>query len=112
LDSLGEEEFVRILTEPKNALVNQYQALMKTEEIALQFSDDAIAEIARTAAQVNEQAENIGARRLHTIMEKLLEQISFDAPEMNEKSINIDADHVRNSLEEIVGDEDLSRFIL
>jgi len=112
LDSLGEEELVRILTEPKNALVNQYQALMKTEEIALQFSDDAIAEIARTAAQVNEQAENIGARRLHTIMEKLLEQISFDAPEMNEKSINIDADHVRNSLEEIVGDEDLSRFIL
>lgn len=112
LDSLGEEEFVRILTEPRNALVNQYQALMKTEEITLQFSDDAIAEIARTAAQVNEQAENIGARRLHTIMEKLLEQISFDAPELNEKSINIDADQVRSSLAEIVADEDLSRFIL
>ncbi|MBW2185663.1 MAG: ATP-dependent protease ATPase subunit HslU [Deltaproteobacteria bacterium] len=112
LDSLGEEEFVRILTEPKNALVNQYQALMRTEEIELHFSDDAIAEIARTAAQVNEQAENIGARRLHTIMEKLLEQISFDAPELNEKSINIDADQVRSSLAEIVADEDLSRFIL
>lgn len=112
LDSLGEEEFVRILTEPKNALVNQYQALMKTEDIELQFSDDAIAEIARTAAQVNEQAENIGARRLHTIMEKLLEQISFDAPELNEKTIKIDADQVRSSLAEIVADEDLSRFIL
>ncbi|OQY25290.1 MAG: HslU--HslV peptidase ATPase subunit [Desulfobacteraceae bacterium 4572_35.2] len=112
LDSLGEEEFVRILTEPKNALVNQYQALMKTENIALQFSADAIAAIARTAAQVNEQTENIGARRLHTIMEKLLEQISFDAPELNEKSINIDADQVRSSLAEIVADEDLSRFIL
>lgn len=112
LDSLGEEEFIRILTEPKNALVNQYQALMKTESLELEFSDDAIVEIARTAAQVNEQAENIGARRLHTIMEKLLEQISFDAPEMNEKTIRIDADQVRSSLEEIVGDQDLSRFIL
>lgn len=112
LDSLGEEEFVRILTEPRNALVNQYQALMRTEKIELHFSDEAIAEIARTAAQVNEQTENIGARRLHTIMEKLLEQISFDAPELNEKSINIDADQVRSSLAEIVADEDLSRFIL
>lgn len=112
LDSLGEEEFVRILTEPKNALVNQYQALMKTEGIVLEFSEDAIAEIARTAAQVNEQAENIGARRLHTIMEKLLEQISFDAPELNEKTIKIDGSQVRSSLAEIVADEDLSRFIL
>lgn len=112
LDSLGEEEFVRILTEPKNALVNQYQALMKTEGVELQFSDDAIAEIARTAAQVNDQAENIGARRLHTVMEKLLEQISFDAPELNEKNILIDAEQVRSSLAEIVADEDLSRFIL
>lgn len=112
LDSLGEEEFVRILTEPKNALVNQYQALMKTEKLALNFSADAIGEIARTAALVNEQTEDIGARRLHTIMEKLLEQISFDAPEMSAETINIDSDQVRSSLEEIVGDQDLSRFIL
>ncbi|MCD6526643.1 MAG: ATP-dependent protease ATPase subunit HslU [Desulfuromonas sp.] len=112
LDSLGEADFVRILTEPRNALVNQYQALMKTEKLELVFSDDAIAEIARTAAQVNEQAENIGARRLHTIMEKLLEQISFDAPEMSEQAVKIDAQQVKSSLEEIVGNEDLSRFIL
>ncbi|OQY19284.1 MAG: HslU--HslV peptidase ATPase subunit [Desulfobacteraceae bacterium 4572_35.1] len=112
LDNLGEEEFVRILTEPKNALVNQYQALMKTEELTLEFTPDAINEIARTAAQVNEQAENIGARRLHTVMEKLLDEISFDAPEMKESSVCIDAEQVRERLSEIAGDEDLSRFIL
>nr|WP_320048820.1 ATP-dependent protease ATPase subunit HslU [uncultured Desulfuromonas sp.] len=112
LDNLGEEEFVRILTEPKNSLVNQYQALMATESITLSFSDEAIHEIARTAAQVNEQTENIGARRLHTIMEKLLEEISFDAPEMNEKTIAIDVAQVQQSLGDIAGNEDLSRFIL
>ncbi len=112
LDSLGEEEFVRILTEPKNALVNQYQALMKTEGIELSFTSEAIGEIARTAAQVNEQAENIGARRLHTVMEKLLDKISFDAPELSETAITIDAEQVRDSLSEIAGNEDLSRFIL
>jgi ATP-dependent HslUV protease ATP-binding subunit HslU len=112
LDNLGEEEFVRILTEPKNALVNQYQALMKTEDINLEFTAEAISEIARTAAQVNDQAENIGARRLHTVMEKLLEKISFDAPEMNATVVSIDAQQVRDSLAEIAGNEDLSRFIL
>ncbi len=112
LDNLGEEEFVRILTEPKNSLVNQYQALMATESITLNFTDEAIHEIARTAAQVNEQTENIGARRLHTIMEKLLEEISFDAPEMNEKTLTIDVAQVQESLGDIVGNEDLSRFIL
>lgn len=112
LDNLGEEEFVRILTEPKNSLVNQYQALMATEKITLSFSPEAISEIARTAAQVNEQTENIGARRLHTIMEKLLEEISFDAPEMNETTLTIGVEQVRNSLQDIVSDEDLSRFIL
>ncbi|EAT17056.1 ATP-dependent protease ATPase subunit HslU [Desulfuromonas acetoxidans] len=112
LDNLGEEEFVRILTEPKNSLVNQYQALMSTENITLSFTSEAIHEIARTAAQVNEQTENIGARRLHTIMEKLLEELSFDAPEMNEKTLTIDVAQVRESLGDIVGDEDLSRFIL
>jgi ATP-dependent HslUV protease ATP-binding subunit HslU len=112
LDNLGEEEFVRILTEPKNSLVNQYQALMATEKITLSFSPEAISEIARTAAQVNEQTENIGARRLHTIMEKLLEEISFDAPEMNETALTIGVEQVRNSLQDIVSDEDLSRFIL
>ncbi|WP_321530481.1 ATP-dependent protease ATPase subunit HslU [uncultured Desulfuromonas sp.] len=112
LDNLGEEEFVRILTEPKNSLVNQYQALMSTENITLNFTSEAIHEIARTAAQVNEQTENIGARRLHTIMEKLLEELSFDAPEMNEKTLTIDVAQVRESLGDIVGDEDLSRFIL
>ena len=112
LDNLGEEEFVRILTEPKNSLVNQYQALMATENITLSFTNAAIHEIARTAAQVNEQTENIGARRLHTIMEKLLEEISFDAPEMNEKTLAIDVEQVQQSLGDIVGNEDLSRFIL
>ncbi len=112
LDNLGEEEFVRILTEPKNALVNQYQALLKTENIILEFTPEAISEIARTAAQVNEQTENIGARRLHTVMEKLLEEISFNAPEMSANTISIDAEQVRSSLAAIAGNEDLSRFIL
>ena len=112
LESLGEEEFVRILTEPKNALVRQYTALMATEGIELVFREDAVHEIARTAALVNDRTENIGARRLHTILEKLLEDLSFDAPERRERRIEIDADYVRNRLAEIVRDEDLSRYIL
>ncbi len=112
LESLGEEDFVRILTEPKNALIRQYIALMETEGIHLDFAEDAVRELARTATVVNERTENIGARRLHTIMEKLLEDLSFDAPERQDKKIGIDADYVRQRLAEIVKDEDLSRYIL
>jgi ATP-dependent HslUV protease ATP-binding subunit HslU len=112
LDSLEEAEFVRILTEPNNALIRQYQALMKTEGINLGFDHDAITEIARTAARVNERTENIGARRLHTIMETLLEELSFDAPERREKKLNIDEAFVRERLSAIADDEDLARYIL
>lgn len=112
LASLGEEEFVRILTEPKNALVRQYTELLRTEHIELEFTEDAIAEIARTAQLVNERTENIGARRLHTILEKLLEELSFTAPELTEKQVRIDATVVRDRLAGIAGDEDLARYIL
>jgi len=112
LESLGEKEFVQILTEPKNALIRQYAALLKTEGIELVFQKNAIAEIARTATQVNERTENIGARRLHTIMEKLLEELSFEAPERRDRTVDIDADYVRDRLSQIVQDEDLSRYIL
>ncbi|MCX7982119.1 MAG: ATP-dependent protease ATPase subunit HslU [Syntrophales bacterium] len=112
LDSLGKEEFIRILTEPHNALVKQYVELMATEGVKLSFTDDAIAEIAEIAAMVNERTENIGARRLYTIMETLLEDISFDAPEMAGAEIVIDAEYVREKLADIVEDEDLSRYIL
>ena len=112
LDSLGKEEFIRILTEPKNALVKQYIEMMATEGIKLTFTDEAIAEIAEVATQVNEKAENIGARRLYTIMETLLDDISFEAPDMKEKEITIDDKYVDEKLDEIVEDEDLSRYIL
>ncbi|MCK9362811.1 MAG: ATP-dependent protease ATPase subunit HslU [Syntrophales bacterium] len=112
LDSLGKEEFIRILTEPHNALVKQYTELMATEGVTLVFKEDAIAAIAETATLVNDRAENIGARRLHTIMESLLDKISFDAPEMNAQEVVIDADYVAEQLDEIVEDEDLSRYIL
>lgn len=112
LDSLGKEEFIRILTEPQNALIKQYTALLKTEEIDIVFKDDAIGEIAEIATLVNERTENIGARRLYTIMEKLLDDISFDAPDLNDKDIVIDADHVKRKLLDFVKDEDLSRYIL
>jgi len=112
LDNLGEEEFVRILTEPRNALIRQYQALLATEGITLTFREDGVHELARTAAQVNERTENIGARRLHTILEKLLEELSFEAPERRDKEVVIDAESVRSQLAEIVKDEDLSRYIL
>ena len=112
LDSLGKEEFIRILTEPKNALVKQYIEMMATEGIVLSFTDDSIATIAEVATQVNEKTENIGARRLYTIMETLLDDISFEAPDMEEKEITIDAKYVDEKLDEIVEDEDLSRYIL
>ncbi|MDH3544010.1 MAG: ATP-dependent protease ATPase subunit HslU [Desulfuromonadales bacterium] len=112
LDSLEEADFVRILTEPNNALIRQYQALMETEGIHLKFSKEAIAEIAKTAARVNERTENIGARRLHTIMEKLLEELSFNAPELQDKGLSIDDAFVRERLSDIADNEDLSRYIL
>jgi ATP-dependent HslUV protease ATP-binding subunit HslU len=112
LKSLTEADFIRILREPKSALVKQYTALLETEGIKLTFTDDAIVEVARNAAQVNESAENIGARRLHTIMEKLLEDISFDGPDLKKKNIKIDSAYVRKQLAEIVKDQDLSRYIL
>src|SRR5574340_1040041 len=112
LKSLTEADFVRILREPKNALVKQYTALLDTEGIKLAFSDDAIEEISRFAAQVNEMSENIGARRLHTIMEKMLEQISFEGPDLKKKTVKIDAAYVRKQLADIVKNQDLSRYIL
>ncbi len=112
LDPLTRDDFVRILTEPANALIKQYTALLRTEGITLTFTDDAIAAIADVAARVNERTENIGARRLHTVMERLLDQISFDAPEMTERNVVIDAAAVHAKLEEVVKDEDLSRYIL
>jgi ATP-dependent HslUV protease ATP-binding subunit HslU len=112
LKSLTEADFIRILKEPKSALIKQYSALLETEGIKLSFSEDSLVEIAKIAAQVNENAENIGARRLHTIMEKLLEDISFDGPDLKKKNIRIDAVYVRKQLSEIVKDQDLSRYIL
>src|SRR5262245_11446518 len=112
LEPLTTEDFVRILKEPKNALVKQYVGLMETEGVQLSFTDEAIQEIAKFAALVNERTENIGARRLHTIMEKLLDEISFEAPELKEKNLVIDAQYVRNMLASIVQNQDLSRYIL
>ncbi|MBN1276107.1 MAG: ATP-dependent protease ATPase subunit HslU [Deltaproteobacteria bacterium] len=112
LNSLSMEDFVRILTEPKNALITQYEALLGTEGIDMQFDDSAITEIARIACDVNESMENIGARRLHTIMEKLLDEVSFDAPDMTEKEVIITKDYVGKKLEDILEDENLSRYIL
>jgi ATP-dependent HslUV protease ATP-binding subunit HslU len=112
LDSLGKDEFIRILTEPQNALIKQYVEMLATEGLNIIFQEDAIAEIAEVATVVNEKTENIGARRLYTIMETLLDEISFDAPDMTEKEVIIDADYVRQKLAEIVEDEDLSRYIL
>jgi ATP-dependent HslUV protease ATP-binding subunit HslU len=112
LRSLSVEDFVRILKEPKNALAKQYTALLETEGVKLTITDDALQEVARFAAQVNEQAENIGARRLHTIMEKLLEEISFEGPDLRKKTVKVDAAYVRTQLAGIVKDQDLSRYIL
>ncbi|MBI5560490.1 MAG: ATP-dependent protease ATPase subunit HslU [Deltaproteobacteria bacterium] len=112
LTPLGEEEFVRILTEPENALIKQYMALLETESIRLVFKDDAIREIASIAALVNERMENIGARRLHTIIERVLDEISFGAPDMESKEVVIDSSYVRERLSDILKDDDLSRYIL
>ncbi|MFB3853476.1 MAG: ATP-dependent protease ATPase subunit HslU [Vicinamibacterales bacterium] len=112
LDALGRDDFVRILTEPRNALVRQYKALLETEGVTLEFSDDAIGRIADFATLVNETTENIGARRLHTVMEKLLDQVSFEGPELEGKSITIDAAYVDRMLGDIARNEDLSRYIL
>jgi ATP-dependent HslUV protease ATP-binding subunit HslU len=112
LSSLGKGDFVRILTEPKNALIKQYAALLETEGIHLTFGNDAIEEIAQIASEVNEKTENIGARRLHTVLERLLDEISFTAPEMPGKDIAIDAQYVRERLSPILKNEDLSRYIL
>ena len=112
LEALGKDEFVRILTEPRNALVKQYIALMDTEGITLTFTDDAIRRIADFAQTVNEHTENIGARRLHTVLEKLLDEISFEGPDLSEKSVTIDEAYVTKMLADIVKNEDLSRYIL
>jgi ATP-dependent HslUV protease ATP-binding subunit HslU len=112
LEPLGKDEFVRILTEPKSALVKQYTALMETEGIELSFTADAILKIADFATLVNERTENIGARRLHTVMEKLLDEISFEGPDLQTKSVTIDEAYVTRMLADIVKNEDLSRYIL
>lgn len=112
LSALNAEDFERILTEPDAALTVQYKALMNTEGLAIEFTEDGVKQIAKSAFDVNESAENIGARRLHTIMERLLEEISFSAPDKAGESITIDADYVNNSLAELIKDEDLSRYIL
>lgn len=112
LSSLSEDDFKKILTKPKNALIKQYKALMATEEVSLVFKDEAIEELAKIACQVNEQTENIGARRLYTIMERVVEDISFEADRSRGKKIDIDADYVRERLKEITKDRDISRYIL
>ncbi|MFH0871962.1 MAG: ATP-dependent protease ATPase subunit HslU [bacterium] len=112
LDSLGKADFVRILTEPRNALTKQYTALLETEGVQIEFTPDAIEEIAKMASMVNEATENIGARRLYTIMEKLLEEVSFEAPQMEGAKVVIDAHYVRDRLTEVIKDQDLSRYIL
>jgi ATP-dependent HslUV protease ATP-binding subunit HslU len=112
LQSLKEEDFVRILTEPKNALIKQYVALMETEGLKLQITEDAVQTIAKFATTVNEQTENVGARRLHTILEKVLDEISFEAPDLKKKTVKVDAPYVNKQLADIVKNQDLSRYIL
>jgi ATP-dependent HslUV protease ATP-binding subunit HslU len=112
LSPLTRADFVRILTEPENALVTQYKALLETEGVALDFLPDSIDTIAELAEQVNESAENIGARRLHTVVEKLLEEVSFNAPQMAGAKVVIDRKYVLEKLKDLAGNEDLSRYIL
>jgi ATP-dependent HslUV protease ATP-binding subunit HslU len=112
LEALSREDFVRILTEPKSALIKKYVALLSTEGVSVRFTDDAIQRIADFATIVNERTENIGARRLHTVMEKLLDEVSFDAPELQDKSVTVDHAYVERMLADIVGNEDLSRYVL
>jgi ATP-dependent HslUV protease ATP-binding subunit HslU len=112
LDSLKTEDFVRILTEPDASLTAQYQALMRAEDVTLEFAGDGVRRIAEIAHQVNESTENIGARRLHTVMERLLESISFDASEQPKSVLRVDAKYVEEHLGNLAKDEDLSRYIL
>ncbi|MFQ5735904.1 MAG: ATP-dependent protease ATPase subunit HslU [Thermodesulfobacteriota bacterium] len=112
LGPLGEADFVKILTEPENALLKQYKELLETESLRITYTDDAVSEIASIATIVNERMENIGARRLHTVMERVFDEISFNAPDMQDKSVVIDREYVQKRLSDIVKDEDLSRYIL
>jgi len=112
LKALTREDFVRILTEPENALIKQYVALLKTEQVELSFGDDAILALAEIAATVNARSENIGARRLHTVLERVLDELSFSAPELTERQVAIDSAYVHQRLDPIMKDEDLSRYIL
>ena len=112
LGPLGEEDFIRILTEPENALLKQYKALLETEGITVDYMDDGVREIASIATIVNDRMENIGARRLHTVMERVFDEISFDAPDMQDKKLVIDGEYVRKRLSDVIKDEDLSRYIL
>src|SRR3979490_2655753 len=112
LEPLGRDEFVRILTEPRSALLKQYTALMDTEGITLIFTDDAVRRIADYAQTVNDRTENIGARRLATVLEKLLDEISFEGPDLDDKLVTIDEAYVTKMLDDIVKNEDLSRYIL
>ncbi|MHB8872964.1 MAG: HslU--HslV peptidase ATPase subunit, partial [Myxococcaceae bacterium] len=112
LDPLSGDDLVRILREPRNSLVKQYTALLATEGVRLRFTDDALLEIARIAQQVNDRTQNIGARRLHTVLERLLDEVSFSANELQNRDVNVDAAYVRDRLAEIIKDEDLSRYIL
>ena len=112
LSALGVDDFIRILTEPDASLTEQYAALMKTEGVNLSFSEDGIKRAAEIAWQVNESTENIGARRLHTVMERLLETLSYQASDLNGDAIVVDAEYVNDHLEALVQDEDLSRYIL
>jgi ATP-dependent HslUV protease ATP-binding subunit HslU len=109
---LTRADFIRILSEPQNALIRQYVELLRTEGVALHFSDDAVEAIAEIAFTVNQRAENIGARRLYTVMERLLEEVSFDAPSMTGQELMIDAEYVHGRLADVVKDEDLTRYIL
>ncbi|MGH7985875.1 MAG: AAA family ATPase, partial [Candidatus Binataceae bacterium] len=112
LRALNQQDFIRILTEPENALTKQYVALMKTENVHIGFTDDAISALAEIGAQVNSRSENIGARRLHTVLERLLEELSFSAPELSGREMTIDAAYVHQRLDPILKNEDLSRYIL
>jgi ATP-dependent HslUV protease ATP-binding subunit HslU len=112
LDALSRKDFMRILTEPQNALLLQYIALLRTDGVELEFSDDAVEKIAEIAEEVNIRTENIGARRLHTLMERLLEDILFDAPDVSASQLRVDAAYVADKLKVIKDDEDLSRYIL
>jgi ATP-dependent HslUV protease ATP-binding subunit HslU len=112
LQELTREDFRKILTQPRNALIKQYMELLKTEEVALEFQDNAIDRLSEIAADVNSKTENIGARRLHTILELLLEDVSFNAPELKGQKVTVTPDYVEDKLRDVVGDQDLSRYIL